>query len=234
VHRVRRVLWLDNVLLVVVVSAGGVWGYQRLATDDDRPRRVLPESSTQEAFEPLKALATLDVRAQELSAPYARDHFGQRWADVDRNGCDTRNDILRRDLRAPAFEPGTHDCVVVSGSLVDPYSGETIAFVKGNKTSTDVQIDHVVSLADAWRTGAEQLSPQRRLEFANDPRNLLAVGDASNRTKAAHAAATWLPSNKGFRCDYVARQVAVKAEYGLWVTPAEHDAIAAILEACPS
>jgi hypothetical protein len=176
-------------------------------------------------------LATLTVKGRAPQTGYDRDRFGPQWSDVDRNGCDTRNDVLARDLTGEAFKPGTQDCVVVSGSLADPYTGRTIAFVRGNGSSVD--IDHVVALGNSWQTGSFAWDEARRTAFANDPLNLLAVDYSANRQKGDGDAATWLPDNRGYRCAYAARQVAVKAAYGLWVTSAERDAIAQVLDGCP-
>jgi hypothetical protein len=123
------------------------------------------------------------------------------------------------------------DCRIQSGVLHDPYTAETIMYVRGGVSEVD--IDHVVALGDAWQKGAQQLSQARREVFANDPLELLAVSSTANRVKGDGDAATWLPSNKSFRCDYVARQIAVKQKYGLWVTQAEHDAMARVLSTCP-
>ncbi|MFD4957861.1 DUF1524 domain-containing protein [Microbacterium sp. NPDC058389] len=177
----------------------------------------------------LAVLATLEVKGRAPKTGYDRDQFGQRWLDVDRNGCDTRNDILARDLT----NIDEVNCRVYSGTLADPYTATTINFVRGNDTSADVQIDHLVALSDAWQKGAQQLTPDQRASLANDPMNLLAVDGAANAQKGDGDAATWLPKNKAFRCEYVARQVSAKAIYGLWVTQAEHDAIARILSECP-
>ncbi|MFQ1004137.1 DUF1524 domain-containing protein [Modestobacter sp. SSW1-42] len=175
-------------------------------------------------------LARLAVKGRAPETGYDRDRFGQQWADVDRNGCDTRNDVLARDLTDEAFKPGS-DCVVVTGTLADPYTGQTIRFEKGDGSSVD--IDHVVALSNAWQTGAFAWDEARRTALANDPMNLLAVDYSANRQKGDGDAATWLPDARGFRCTYVARQVAVKAGHGLWVTQAEHDAMARVLETCP-
>lgn len=182
----------------------------------------------------LAVLETLPVKGRAPKTGYDRDVvFGSAWKDVDHNGCDTRNDILRRDLTGVTIRPGTHGCLVLSGTLRSPYTNETIHFVRGVGTSTAVQIDHVVALMDAWQSGAQQLSQARREALANDPLNLLAVDGHSNAQKRAGNAATWLPAAKGYRCAYVARQITVKAAYGLWVTPAEHDAMERILQSCP-
>ena len=186
------------------------------------------------ASKALEVLATLPVKGRAPKTGYSRDQFGPAWSDVDHNGCDTRNDMLRRDLTALALRPGTRDCVVLSGVLADPYTATAINFLRGNTTSTAVQIDHVVALSDAWQKGAQQLSPAQRLSFANDPLNLLAVDGPANQSKSDGDAATWLPPNKSYRCDYVARQISVKSSYGLWVTQAEHDAMARVLSDCPN
>lgn len=189
---------------------------------------VTPERSLHQQ-NMLDLLETLAVKGRAPKTGYSRDQFGQRWKDIDRNGCDQRNDILARDLTNVEAPKG---CRVQSGDLQDPYTGQLIHFVRGQNTSRAVQIDHVVALADAWQKGAQQLTPERREEFANDPLNLLAVDGPSNMQKGAGDAATWLPKNKGFRCTYVSTQVRVKAEYQLWVTPAEKEAIQRELGRC--
>lgn len=181
----------------------------------------------------LAAVATLTVKGRAPMTGYTREQFGPAWADVDHNGCDTRNDVLRRDLTDVVAKDGTHGCVVLSGTLADPYSGTTIAFVRGQDTSSAVQIDHVVALADAWQKGAQQWDEAKRRTLANDPLNLLAVDGPLNNQKGAGDAATWLPPSNAFRCTYAARQVAVKSTYGLWVTAAEKDALTGILTGCP-
>ncbi len=178
------------------------------------------------------ALATLPIKGRAPKTGYSRAQFGPAWADVNHNGCDTRNDILARDLHSRTVRAGTHGCIITSGVLNDPYTARTIRFTRGEKTSTAVQIDHVVALSDAWQTGAQKLSASARQSLANDPLELLAVDGPSNERKSDGDAATWLPANKAFRCQYVSRQVAVKVRYKLWVTKAEHDAIARVLSGC--
>ena len=181
----------------------------------------------------VEALATLAVKGRAPKTGYARSEFGQTWADVDRNGCDTRNDILKRDLTEVLFKEKTRNCVVLSGILVDRYSGETINFVRGNITSMEVQIDHVVAMSNSWQTGAFKLTLAQRTALANDPMNLFAVKGRLNSQKGDGDAATWLPPLKKFRCAYVAQQIAVKAKYSLWVTAPEKEAMVRILTACP-
>ncbi|WP_425454177.1 HNH endonuclease family protein [Geodermatophilus normandii] len=181
----------------------------------------------------LAALAAVPVQGRAPRTGYDRDLFGAGWVDTDRNGCDTRNDVLARDLTGETFKPATRGCVVLTGTLADPYSGATIAFRRGQTTSDDVQIDHVVALSDAWQKGAQQWDTARRTQFANDPLNLLAVDGPLNLQKGDGDAATWLPPARGYRCAYVARQVAVKVIYGLWTTQAERNAIATVLSTCP-
>jgi hypothetical protein len=177
-------------------------------------------------------LESLAVKGRAPKTGYTRAQFGQTWADVNRNGCDTRNDILQRDLTNLSFRAGTRDCVVESGKLIDPYSGITINFIKGVKSSMEVQIDHLVALSNAWQTGAFKLTIEKRTQFANDPDNLLAVQGRLNSQKGDGDAATWLPPLKSYRCTYVTKQIAVKAKYGLWVTAPEKAAMKSILAKC--
>ncbi|MCB1287254.1 MAG: HNH endonuclease [Mycobacterium sp.] len=189
---------------------------------------------------PADTLATLDALPVKGRAPrtgYDRDLFGQRWTDdvgVDYgyNGCDTRNDILRRDLVDVVIKPDSNGCAVLSGVLQDPYTATVVDFLRGPGTSAEVQIDHVVALSDAWQKGAQQWDEITRRNFANDPANLQATIGWVNQQKGDGDAATWLPPNKSYRCTFVTRIVDVKAAYGLWVTPAEHDAIARVLADC--
>jgi uncharacterized protein DUF1524/excalibur calcium-binding domain-containing protein len=186
----------------------------------------------------LAALAALPVKGRAPMTGYTRARFGPGWSDdtdepFGHNGCDTRNDVLRRDLHATIVKSGTSGCVALSGRLDDPYTALAIAFQRGVATSSRVQIDHVVALGDAWQSGAQQLSEAQRQGVANDPLNLLAVDGPANEQKSDSDAASWLPANKAFRCSYVARQVAVKLKWRLWVTAAEGAAVAHVLAACP-
>ena len=198
---------------------------------------AIPNSATGVEQEPGLATAVLETLAVKGRAPktgYTRAQFGPAWADVDRNGCDTRNDILNRDLTSITYRAKTRNCVVESGTLVDRYSGETINFVKGNISSMEVQIDHVVALSNAWQTGAFKLTAEQRKALSNDPLNLFAVKGRLNSQKGDGDAATWLPPLKSFRCSYVAQQIAVKAKYSLWVTAPEKAAMVSILSKCPA
>lgn len=188
-------------------------------------RALVPASAAR------STLASLPVRPWATAAGYDRvGDFGEAWEDVDHNGCDTRNDVLARDLTGVRRAA---DCKVLSGAFTSPYSGARIDFLKGERTSPLVQIDHVVALSDAWRTGAQQLSEAQRILLANDPLELLAVDGASNDSKGSQDAASWLPANAGYRCAYVTRQVQVKAKYHLWVTGAERSALSRVLASCP-
>ena len=192
---------------------------------------VAVESPIPEDTTALALLETLPVKGRAPKTGYDREEvFGTAWLDVDRNGCDTRNDILARDLDRP--EVATGGCTVMSGTGKSPYTGEKMRFVRGNDTSALVQIDHLVSLSNAWQTGAQQLTQAQRISLANDPINLIAVDQRSNAQKGDGDTATWLPANKNFRCPYVARQVSVKATYGLWVTESELAAMRRVLTTC--
>ena len=198
------------------------------------PAQVTDEASAAEAA---AVLAMLPVKGRAPKTGYDRALFGDAWTDDvttdgGHNGCDTRNDVLRRDLVDVVLKPGPNGCAVQSGTLHDPYTATVIAFVRGQDTSAAVQIDHVVALADAWQKGAQQLTAEARIDFANDPLNLQATDGPTNQAKGAGDAATWLPPNKSYRCTYVTRQVEVKVKYGLWVTAAERDVIVAVLSSC--
>ncbi|RZU33005.1 HNH endonuclease family protein [Blastococcus saxobsidens] len=207
-------------------------------TASDAPSSVTSEAGVPAGTAPvagsaLEALERIEVKGRAPRTGYERENFGDGWVDTDRNGCDTRNDVLARDLTGETFRPGTRDCVVLTGTLADPYSGRVIEFQRGEGTSEAVQIDHVVALSDAWQKGAQGWDEQTRVRFGNDPLNLLAADGPLNMQKGDGDAATWLPPNTGYRCAYVARQVAVKATYGLWATQAEREAMAGVLAGCP-
>ena len=189
-----------------------------------------PTTSSIKKGTTLSLLETLTVKGKAPKTGYSRSAFSH-WRDPDRNGCDARNDILKRDLINVVFKEDTGECKVVSGVLNDPYSGLAIEFTLGK---SDVDIDHVVALSHAWQVGAFQWSDAKRLEFANDPLNLLAVSARLNRQKGDADAATWLPPAKSYRCAYVSRQVVVKVKYGLWITAAEKSAIQRVLASCPN
>lgn len=177
-----------------------------------------------------EALEKLAVKGRAPKTGYARTQFLSGWGEV--GDCDMRNIILKRDLNDPLIDP-LNGCFVMRGELGDPYTGKTIEFERGFGTSNDVQIDHVVALSDAWQKGAQQLDETTRNNFANDPLNLLAVDGPANQEKSDADFATWLPPNKGYRCRYAARQIAVKLKYHLWITRAEKDAFARQLATCP-
>lgn len=190
---------------------------------------LLSPSNTQAApIDALAALNNLEVKGRAPKTGYARSQF-PHWSDPDRNGCDARNDTLKRDLTNITYKVGTRDCKVIAGQLLDPFSGKVITF---SATKVVIDIDHVVALSNAWQTGAAYFDKSKRTQIANDPLNLLAVDSKLNRQKGDGDAATWLPPSKAFRCEYVARQVAVKAKYGLWVTQPEKVAIDKILSTC--
>ncbi|GLF98220.1 HNH endonuclease family protein [Streptomyces yaizuensis] len=183
------------------------------------------------------ALESLPVKDRAPGSGYDRtERFGPAWSDTttapgSRNGCDARNDILARDLTQVTYQAGSA-CVIASGRLSDPYTGTRIDFVRGPRSAA-VQIDHVVALSASWQTGAAELTQEQREALANDPLNLLASSGPANQHKSDSDAAGWLPARTAFRCPYVARQIAVKAKYGLWVTSAERDAMNRVLEHCP-
>lgn len=174
----------------------------------------------------LLAAQALVERGRSASTNYSRDAFGSAWKDVDRNGCDTRNDILGRDFTTAIYKAGTNDCKVIGGTWTDPYSNETYTFTE---QPSEAQIDHVVALSNAWQMGADLWTAEMRTEFANDPLNLIVTVASLNRQKSDSNAASWLPPYKPGRCDFIARQVAVKTKWQLFVTSSEKTAMLGIL-----
>jgi hypothetical protein len=218
--------WLARAVVVVAIAVGIVAPADPASADPPPP-----------VADVLAKLETLPIKGRAPKTGYERSLFGESWTDdvavaLGRNGCDTRNDILRRDLVEVVLKPGSNGCSVLGGVLNDPYTGTTVEFERGPSTSAEVQIDHIVALSDAWQTGAQQLDPFARSNFANDPLNLQTTIGWVNQQKGDADAATWLPPNKTYRCPFVTRIVDVKSTYNLWVTQAEHDAIASVLAQC--
>lgn len=222
-YRKRRIIVF--VLSLIFFGVVIIINTPRLANPGTSVKTETPAAKTGPA---LQALEILAVKGRAPKTNYSREQFGKDWTKI--NGCDTRNIILNRDLTDVAVND---KCEVVNGKLNDPYTGKIIQFKRGSDTSGVIQIDHVVALSDAWQKGAQQFTSAMRIAFANDPLELLAVDGLANQQKSDGDAATWLPPNKSFRCQYVSRQIAVKQKYKLWVTQSEYDAIAGILSKCP-
>jgi hypothetical protein len=203
-----------------------------------RPGSLLPATAA-EAAQARTALAGLAVIAGPGGlSDYRRDAFGPAWSDTDHNGCNQRDDVLLRDVdRSRPFTTGRQgacDHDVLSGTWVDPYSGVavTLADAKAPDQAPLVQIDHIVALSVAWRYGAAAWDDQRRLEFANDQRNLVASAGASNEAKGGSDASQWQPAPEA-RCGYAVRYIAVKDAYGLPTDRAEAAALGGMLATCP-
>lgn len=176
-------------------------------------------------------LAKLATKGRAPQTGYDRELFSDGWGDIGE--CDARNYILKRDLTNITFRSSPR-CTVGTGTLKDPYTGQVINFVRGVGTSSEVQIDHVVAVSDAWQKGAQKLSSSKRYSFYNDPLNLLAVDGPTNQQKSDSDAASWLPPRRAYWCPYVARQIAVKYKYNLWVTSAERASMVRVLKTCPN
>ncbi len=188
-------------------------------------------------FDPSAPLATavlekLEIKGRAPKTGYERSEFYASWPTID--GCSLRQRIIKREMGDTAVVSKDNNCDVISGEFDDPYTGEHKVFNEKSDFGSGIQIDHVVALSDAWQKGAQYKTADERYALATDPLNLLAVDSSANQNKSDGDAATWLPPNKKFRCQYVARQVSVKYKYGLWVTQAEHDAISNVLEKCPN
>ena len=218
--------WPKATTAVLLALATGVAGCSVEVGLSDDPSAGAASPRVSSTARSVRDLESLRVATERPGGGYDRDRFGTRWKDIDRNGCDQRNDVLARDLR-DVRKRG--DCVVVAGTLHDPYTGRTIAFVKSD--ADEVQIDHVYPLALAWRMGASEWDEDRRERFANDHDNLLAVWGVPNRQKSDSGPGEWKP-RKAFQCDYAARYVAVAKKYGLPVTRADRDALRTFTASC--
>ena len=203
-----------------------------LSSEEASSRNVVNSTTTSPQFSdaPLASavLETLAIKGRAPKTGYARTEFYNTWPTID--GCNLRQKIIRREVGDSAQMDG---CDVIGGTFTEPYTGETRTYTTKSEFSKGIQIDHIVALSDAWQKGAQNLTKDERYALATDPLNLVAADASENQKKSDGDAATWLPPNKSFRCQYVARQVSVKSKYTLWVTQAEHDAIARILETCP-
>ncbi|WP_431972254.1 HNH endonuclease family protein [Nocardia sp. bgisy134] len=163
--------------------------------------------------------------------------FGPSWTDDyegpgGHDGCDTRNNVLAAQLTDVRFREGTRDCVVVSGTLDDPYTGDRRAFRKAD--AGDAQIDHVYPLAAAWDMGASTWPPQRRVLFANDVEtNLLATSARVNQAKGDGTPSEWLPPSRADHCFYAGRYLTVAVRYDLPVTEADNATLHDIARTCP-
>lgn len=229
VYKKRRTVfaWLLAIALVAIGAIPVLRISESITNPTETETAVLSETA-QESGLAKDVLEKLEVKGRAPKTGYARDEFGSGWASID--GCDTRNIVLAETLRD--VELGEDGCVVLSGILQDPYTGKEISFQRGSTTSGQVQIDHVVALSEAWQKGAQQLAFDERVVFANDSLNLLAVDGPANQQKGDSDAASWLPTNRTFRCQYVARQIAVKQKYRLWVSEAEKAVMSRTLNGC--
>lgn len=195
------------------------------------------EPASQSARTVQAAFARIRICPTDTSREYRRDAFGSAWTDDNttlwgHNGCDTRSDLLRRDLINKHYNPNPDNasqrCRPITGRLPDPYTGRTLSYRPG----PSIQGDHVISLHRAWQTGAQHLTDQQRTNLANDPLNVLMVDEPTNESKSDRIG--WLPPNQAFGCRYLALQIAVAAKYQLWHTSAEHHTIAGQLRNCPT
>ncbi|MCW2682830.1 MAG: hypothetical protein JWP33_743 [Blastococcus sp.] len=229
------------VLLAVLLALTGCEVEWQIGAGPPEPAASVGQSSvpagTLDPAGASAALAGLPVAGKTSLDGYERGCgadegcvFGPAWADVDRNGCDQRNDVLRRDLAGIEVREGTQDCVVVAGVLDDPYTGEIVPFAKADAGL--VPIDHVVPLAAAWVQGAAAWPAEQRQAFANDLNNLMATTRSENSAKGDSTADEWVPSDPEYGCSYATVVITVKDRYALAVSPAEEKALESLLATC--
>ena len=220
------------VLLSLIIFLTGVFFESQKETEqpaEPQVQGIVSQTKPVESTSAIEALEKLAVKGRAPKTGYDRGKFSNGWGEIE--NCSVRELILLRDLKDTKLDED--GCRVLTGTLEDPYSTKVISFQRGINTSQAVQIDHVVAVSDAWQKGAQALTPELRYQFYNDPLNLLAVDGETNNKKGDGDAATWLPPNKDYRCRYVARQIAVKMKYSLWITQAEKTAIQNVFLSCP-
>lgn len=193
-------------------------------------------NASSDISDPTAPLATavlekIEVKGRAPKTGYSRDQFYDTWPSE--KGCNLRQRILKRDF-GESTKLADDNCTVIGGKFVEPYTGEEMTFTDKTQISKGLQIDHIVALSDAWQKGAQYKTKDVRYNIATDPLNLVAADASANMQKSDGDAATWLPKNKDFRCQYVARQISVKYKYELWVTSAEKDAMTRVLKNCPN
>ncbi len=233
----KVLLWLSAVAALAVVVA-----YQTLGSSAARhaadviARADVP--TVQPGTDVLAGIVVLPVRAHRYD--YRRSAYGDAWDDdndapLGHNGCDTRDDILNRDLVDKTYV-SIKRCpnAVATGTLHDPYTNTTIAFQRGAKVGESVQIDHIVPLAYAWDMGAFGWPDAERKRFANDPANLLAVEGQANQDKGDSPPAQWMPPNGAFACQYAMQFIAVLRGYALPVEQSSADALRRGAATCPT
>ena len=230
-YRTRQII---AVIILLVGVASWVIANPKSYETEFIPDTAAESTAAPDPSAPLatEILAKLEIKGRAPKTGYSREEFYNGWPTID--GCSLRQRIIKRDFGDTAVMDSGNPCNVIAGSYDEPYTGVRVTFAERSEISKKVQIDHVVALSDAWQKGAQNLTKAQRYDVATDPLNLLATDSAANQQKSDGDAATWLPANKKFRCQYVARQVSVKYKYNLWVTQAEHDTIANILEKCPA
>ena len=228
----KQILWLAVAVALAVFVA------VQVVDETRQPSELIAQADVPTVAPGVDVLAGVaEIPERVRGYDYRRDAFGEAWTDDTTapggfNGCDTRNDVLARDLSAVVFREGSGECKVLEGVLVDPYDGHTESFTSGEQTSPLVQIYHIVALAWAWRHGADRWSDAERLVFANDPANLVVTADEINSAKSDSGPAEWMPPAAASVCGYVIAWVSVVDAYDLGITGPDREAARSALTRC--
>lgn len=231
----KRILWLTVAAALAVTVA------IQVSSTSHRPSELIAQADIPTVAPGVDVLAGVaEIPERVRGFDYRRDAFGDSWTDDTtapggRNGCDTRNDILDRDLIDKTYV-SIKRCpnAVGTGTLLDPYTSEVVPFTRGNRVGAAVQIDHLVPLALAWDLGARNWTEEKRIRFANDPANLLAVDGPTNQDKGDAEPAVWMPPNAAFHCQYAMQFIAVLRGYGLPVDAPSAAVLRDAAQTCPS
>jgi hypothetical protein len=235
-HAVRAVAagwrWVSGPLVVLLVVSLTACGPVEPPRGAVKPPTSRTGPSSPPSSSPAGSGATSGTQQPTAPPRYDRDRFGTPWKDVDRNGCDQRNDVLARDLTGTTVKPGTRNCVVLTGTLRDPYTGATIPFTRGLLTSGAVQIDHRVALSWVWVHGADSWTDARREEFANDLSNLVATSGVINQRKSDLGPSQWLPPDHAAWCGYAHSWRVTLAAYSLQIGSSDDSALSRVEAGC--
>jgi hypothetical protein len=232
----KVLLWLAAAAVLAVLVA-----YQTLDTTAAKHAAITARAdvpTVAPGTDVLAGIAVLPSRTHRYD--YYRSAYGDACDDDNdapggHNGCDTRDDILDRDLVDKTYV-SVKRCpnAVATGTLHDPYTNTTIAFQRGAKVGEAVQIDHIVPLAYAWDMGAYGWTFPERLRLANDPANLLAVQGKANQDKGDSPPAQWMPPNAAFACQYAMQFIAVLRGYQLPVDQPSAGVLRHAAATCPA
>ncbi len=215
---------------VAVATAVGLGGYGVGVSLSDSLRDT-PENYTvteQDLGVLEEKVSSLKVRRNEKSIPeYSRDSLPTDWKDLDGNGCNTREDILKK--YTSEYTGRFDGCKIKSGKFYDYYNGKFLRYDKSVDTGGGIQIDHIVAIGNAWISGGYKWGKDEWISYINDEEVLIPTSSKTNREKSDKDITEWKPANNSYLCTYAEKQVEIKDKYKLTVTEKEKAELKSIL-----